>query len=45
MLNTMRQAIYVAPVNAVLPGAMIFVTSMCFNLIGDGLRGAMDSRS
>jgi peptide/nickel transport system permease protein len=45
MLNTLRQAIYVAPVNAVLPGVMIFVTSMCFNLLGDGLRSAMDSRS
>jgi peptide/nickel transport system permease protein len=45
MLNTMRQAIYVAPINAVLPGMMIFVTSMCFNLLGDGLRGAMDRKS
>jgi len=32
MLNTLRQSIYVAPLNAVLPGVMIFVTSMCFNL-------------
>lgn len=42
MLNTLRQAIYVAPLNAVLPGAMIFATSMCFNLMSDGLRSAMD---
>ncbi|WP_432289501.1 ABC transporter permease (plasmid) [Aminobacter sp. BA135] len=42
MLNTLRQSIYVAPVNAVLPGVMIFVTSMCANLISDGLRSAMD---
>jgi peptide/nickel transport system permease protein len=42
MLNALRQAIYVAPMNAVLPGVMIFVTSMCFNLMSDGLRSAMD---
>lgn len=44
MLNSLRQAIYVDPVLAALPGVMIFVTSMCFNLISDGLRSAMDVR-
>ena len=29
---------------AYLPGAMIFITSMCFNLMSDGLRQAMDVR-
>lgn len=42
MLNTLRQSIYVAPLNAILPGVMIFATSMCFNLMSDGLRDAMD---
>jgi peptide/nickel transport system permease protein len=42
MLNTLRQAIYIAPLNAALPGVMIFVTGMCFNLMSDGLRTAMD---
>ncbi len=42
MLNTLRQSIYVAPVNAALPGVMIFITGMCFNLMSDGLRTAMD---
>ncbi len=42
MLNTLRQSIYVAPVNAALPGVMIFITGMCFNLMSDGLRAAMD---
>lgn len=42
MLNTLRQSIYVAPLNAILPGVMIFLTSICFNLISDGLRAAMD---
>lgn len=45
MLNTLRQAIYVQPWVAALPGVFIFVTSMCFNLMSDGLRTAMDVRS
>ncbi|MGZ5229564.1 MAG: ABC transporter permease [Burkholderiales bacterium] len=44
MLNTLRESIYLAPLNAILPGFMIFITSMCFNLISDGLRSAMDVR-
>jgi peptide/nickel transport system permease protein len=45
MLNTLRQAIYVAPVNAVLPGVMIFASSVSFNLLSDSLRTAMDVRA
>lgn len=44
MLNNLRQAIWVDPVIAALPGVMIFITSMCFNLMSDGLRQAMDVR-
>lgn len=44
MLNNLRQALWVDPVIAALPGVMIFITSMCFNLISDGLRQAMDVR-
>ncbi len=44
MLNNLRQAIWVNPLVAALPGAMIFITSMCFNLMSDGLRSAMDVR-
>ena len=44
MLNTLRQSIYVAPLNAALPGVMIFITGMCFNLMSDGLRTAMDMK-
>ena len=44
MLNSLRQAIWVDPVIAALPGVMIFITSMCFNLMSDGLRQAMDVR-
>ena len=42
MLNTLRTAIYSNPLVAVLPGFMIFIVSICFNLMSDGLRSAMD---
>lgn len=42
MLNNLRSAIWVNPMIAALPGAAIFITSMCFNLLSDGLRQAMD---
>ena len=42
MLNTLRTAIYIDPVLAALPGAMIFLTSLCLNLLSDGLRSAMN---
>ncbi|MBL8301437.1 MAG: ABC transporter permease [Ideonella sp.] len=45
MLNTLRTAIYVQPWVAALPGVMIFVTSIAFNLLSDGLRSAMDNKS
>ena len=35
----------VAPLNAVLPGVMIFLTSVSFNLLSDSLRTAMDVRA
>jgi peptide/nickel transport system permease protein len=44
MLNTLRTAIYVNPWVAALPGVMIFIVSICFNLLSDGLRSAMDVR-
>lgn len=44
MLNSLRQAIYVNPLVAALPGVMIVICSMCFNLLSDGLRSAMDIR-
>lgn len=42
MLNTLRTAIYTQPYVAALPGAMIFITSISFNVLADGLRNAMD---
>lgn len=44
MLSTLRQAIYVQPWVCAMPGVAIFATSMGFNLVSDGLRGAMDVR-
>lgn len=44
MLSTLRQSIYVNPLVAALPGIAIFVTSVSFNLLSDGLRSAMDVR-
>ncbi|MBP0483541.1 ABC transporter permease [Sagittula salina] len=44
MLNTLRSAIYVNPWLSALPGVMIFVTSLCLNLLSDGLRSAMNVR-
>ena len=45
MLNTLRQSIYVNAVVPALPGLAIFITSMAFNLVSDGLRDAMEIRS
>jgi peptide/nickel transport system permease protein len=44
MLSTLRQSLYVQPWVCAVPGAAIFVTSICFNLVSDGLRSAMDVR-
>ena len=44
MLSTLRQSIYVVPFVCALPGVAIFITSICFNLVSDGLRQAMDVR-
>lgn len=44
MLNTLRSAIYVNPWLSALPGLMIFITSLCLNLLSDGVRSAMNVR-
>ncbi|MCE2656714.1 MAG: ABC transporter permease [Rubrivivax sp.] len=45
MLNTLRTAIYTQPAVAALPGVMIFVTSIAFNLLSDSLRSAMEIKA
>ncbi len=42
MLNTLRTAIYSQPWVAALPGLFIFITSISFNMLSDGLRSAME---
>lgn len=42
MLNTLRTAIYTQPLIAALPGVFIFITSVSFNMLADGLRTAME---
>jgi peptide/nickel transport system permease protein len=42
MLNALRPSIYSNPWVAVLPGVMIFITSIAFNMLSDGIRDAMD---
>ena len=45
MLNGAQELIYQAPLLAVWPGLLIFVTVIAFNLLGDGLQAALDPRS
>ena len=45
MLNTLRTALYTQPLLCALPGLMIFITSISFNLVTDGLRSAMDIKA
>jgi len=44
MLQGVQQDMFTAPWKALYPGIMIFVTSLTFNYIGDGLRDALDPR-
>lgn len=45
MLSSLRQAVYVQPLVCALPGIAIFVMSLSFNLVSDGLRHAMDVKA
>ncbi len=45
MLNSAQRFLINAPWMAVWPGLAIFVTVLSFNLLGDGLRDALDPRS
>ena len=44
MLNSAQRFLTQAPWLAVFPGAAIFLAVLAFNLVGDGLRDAMDPR-
>ena len=45
MLNALRNSLYAQPMLAALPGVLIFAVSLCFNLLADGLRKAMEANS
>jgi peptide/nickel transport system permease protein len=45
MLNSAQRFLIQAPWMAVWPGLAIFLTVLSFNLVGDGLRDALDPRS
>jgi peptide/nickel transport system permease protein len=45
MLNTAQRFLTQAPWMAIFPGLAIFVTVLAFNLLGDGLRDALDPKS
>jgi peptide/nickel transport system permease protein len=44
MLSSARQYLRLAPHTVVLPGIAIMITVLGFNLVGDGLRDALDPR-
>ena len=44
MLQNVQKDMWIAPWKAFFPGAAIFITSLSFNFIGDGLRDALDPR-
>jgi peptide/nickel transport system permease protein len=45
MLNSAQRFLVQAPWMAIWPGLAIFLTVLSFNLVGDGLRDALDPRS
>jgi peptide/nickel transport system permease protein len=45
MLNDLDQDLYNQPFLALIPAAMIFITSVAFNVLGDGLRDLLDIHS
>lgn len=45
MLNTLRNALLVQPLLCVLPGLMVFATSMSLNRLSDVLRDQLDTRT
>ncbi len=45
ILSDGREALAVAPHVATIPGLAIFLVSVGLNLLGDGLRDALDPRS
>nr|WP_314876917.1 ABC transporter permease [uncultured Pseudomonas sp.] len=45
MLNTAKNFMEQAPWMSIAPGIAIYITVLCFNLVGDGLRDALDPKN
>jgi len=45
MLGSLKDALFTQPAVAIAPGAMIFLTALSFNLLGDSIQDALDVRS
>jgi peptide/nickel transport system permease protein len=45
MLNTAKNFMEQAPWMSIAPGIAIYITVLCFNLLGDGLRDALDPKN
>jgi peptide/nickel transport system permease protein len=45
MLTNAQELVSTAPMLAVWPGLLIFVTVIAFNFLGDGLQDALDPRA
>ncbi|MBD1551473.1 ABC transporter permease [Pseudomonas typographi] len=45
MLNTAKNFMEQAPWMSIAPGVAIYLTVLCFNLLGDGLRDALDPKN
>ena len=44
MLHDARNYLDISPILAIVPGTVIFLTVLCINAVGDGLRDALDPR-
>jgi len=44
MLNSLKDVIFLKPLITFVPGFFIFITSLAFNLLGDGIRDALNER-
>jgi peptide/nickel transport system permease protein len=45
MLFNAQEIIHESPLLAIFPGALIFITVICFNFVGDGLQDAIDPKA
>lgn len=44
IISEAKEYLRIAPFYCILPGVVMVIMSLCFNLLGDGLRDAMDPR-